>query len=178
MPVNLEDSQLPSATLIQYPFPHHRNGLVYSTVGGTNGVRLRADKRADSSTKMTFRFIKLSDLCKINDCELLVVICSCLIFPLTRYCSLVSHVNISFHQVGSPKCKNRSNSTFHVTKWTDTNSPVIFLRDRSSCFSWDVTYYLCTGNMISFLGNLWNNCGALICFQEELFKRNGTFKPG
>lgn len=33
------------------PFPHHSNGLVYSTLDGTNGVKLRADKRANLPLK-------------------------------------------------------------------------------------------------------------------------------
>lgn len=48
---DLEDSQLPPAPLIHYPFPHHSNGLVYSTLDGTNGVKLRADKRANLPLK-------------------------------------------------------------------------------------------------------------------------------
>lgn len=37
VPVHLEDCQPPSAPLIQYPFSHHSNGLMYATVDVTNG---------------------------------------------------------------------------------------------------------------------------------------------
>lgn len=68
---------------------------MYATVDGTNGVRLRADERADCSTELGFRLIKLSDLGEANDYELLVVIFSSLIFSLTRYVTMTILPNIS-----------------------------------------------------------------------------------
>ncbi len=100
VPVHLEDCQLPSAPLIQDPFPHHSNGLMCATVDGTNGVRPGAVKRADCSTELGFRLIKLSDLGKVNDYELPGVMFSDLTFFLKIYIRITilanTNVNIIF----------------------------------------------------------------------------------
>lgn len=141
VPVPLEDGQLPSPPLIQYPFLHHSNGLMYATGDGTNGVRLRADTRADWSTETGFRLIELSDLGKTKDYEHLVVICSGVTFSQNRQVSIAilanTNVNISFHQVFPSTCRKHLVTDHNSTKWTYTSSPVIFLNNLSSSSSQD-----------------------------------------
>lgn len=81
------------STFDSVPFPHHINGLMYSTVGGQMDGDWEQIRGQTASPKWLSVFIQM----KINYLRVLELTCPLLIFSLTGYRGLLSHVNVNFN---------------------------------------------------------------------------------